>query len=1324
MLDRKKEPVKAIRNNTKPNNHVVSKDREQLVVLTMDNHLTSVITEIGNELSTKCPGLSLRIYAASDWASDENILDECKKSIKNARLIFVSMLFMEEHFKPILEDLKSKRDNLDALVCIMSSPEVTRLTKMGRLDMSKPASGVVSFLKRFRNKGKSGEEKKPAGEAQMRMLRSLPKILKYIPGTAQDLRVFFLSLQYWLSGSKENIYSLFCMLLLKYSKAKKSLEEFNDFYKPPKEYPDIGIYHPRMRGKISNQLSKLPRVVPEKKKKGTVGLIVLRSYLLAGNTGHYDGVIAAFESLDIQVIPCFSMGLDARPAIEKFLYSGEEKKIDALVSLTGFSLVGGPAYNDSEAAKSILAKLNVPYLSASPLEFQSLDEWEKSSAGLLPVENTIMVAIPELDGAISPLVFGGRRVVKGDGELPQEEQDHSKTSGYLDRNMTFSSERVSLLARKVLKLINLRKLENRDKKVGVVIFNFPPNAVNIGTAAHLDVFSSLYNTLLHLKKIGYTVDIPKNIQELKEKLLEGNSKEYSSDANVVHRTSVDDYVSQSRWLSEVEDIWGVAPGKIDTDGESIYVQGLTLGNVFIGVQPAFGFEGDPMRLLLEKGHAPTHSFCNFYKYLRDNFKADVLLHYGTHGALEFMPGKQVGLSEKCWPDRLIDDLPNFYLYASNNPSEGTLAKRRIGATLISYMTPPVCEAGLYKGLEELHALLDSFYNDVQNNRVEKFEENSQNALIQMIFDKARQLDLVEENIDPTVMSTSALFDEMGRLRSRLVECQQTLIPNGLHIVGGMKGESEIFDILSAFSKNWIESNITLRDMNLSEEILNFIQGNRVSMVSNILRNDTLKNILDWIKDEKFEKIQVEETEKVTIISQLSLLAELLVRTKDLIAEDSELVGISKALQGEFIEPAAGGDLLKNPDVLPTGRNIHGFDPFRMPSAFATLEGARQADQILQKAVSDSGSLPETIAVVLWGTDNLKTEGSPIGQVLHLMGAKPRFDSYGRLAGASLIDLQKLGRPRIDVMVTLSGIFRDLLPLQIKTIAEAAFLAASADEPLEKNFIRAHALEDCKKYNCDLQTAALRVFGNSEGTYGANVNHLIENSCWEDEEEIANVYSKRKGFAYGVDGKPVRNELVMENVLRRIDIAYQNLDSVEVGITTIDTYFDTLGGISRAVKKAKGKLNQSKVGASDDLPVYIADNTQGTGSIRGISEQVALETRTRALNPKWYEGMLSHGCEGVRQIEAQLTHTLGWSATTGQVQPWVYQQMTETFILDQEMRERISELNPQACSRVVNRLLEASKRKYWNPSEKVISSLEKVSQDLEDKLEGVTEGVST
>ena len=1324
MLGKQKNHTKKTHCREQNNSSGSSKSDDKVLVLTMDNHLTSVMTEVGKDLSKKCPGLSLEVFAASDWSSDEDVLIECKKSIENARLIFVSMLFMEGHFKPILEDLKARRDKLDALICIMSSPEVTRLTRMGRLDMSKPASGVMSFLKRFRNKGKNGGEKKPAGEAQMRMLRSLPKILKYIPGTAQDLRVFFLSLQYWLSGSKDNIYSLLCMLMLKYLKKEQTLQKLSEMCNPPKEYPDIGVYHPKMEGKISREAGGLPCIVPEKNKKGTVGLIVLRSYLLAGNTGHYDGVIAALESLNLQVIPCFSMGLDARPAIDKFFYSKGEKNIDALISLTGFSLVGGPAYNDSDAAKQTLGKLNVPYISASPLEFQSLDEWEKSSAGLLPVENTIMVAIPELDGAISPIVFGGRRVSGAKENVPLTGVDNHKEKAQLDRNMTFSTERVSLLARRVFKLINLRKLKNRDKKVGIVLFNFPPNSVNIGTAAHLDVFSSLFNTLIHLKDIGYTVDVPQDIQDLKNRLLEGNSKDYCSDANVVAKTSVDDYVSRSRWLSEIEDVWGVAPGKLDTDGESIFVQGLVLGNIFIGVQPAFGYEGDPMRLLLDKGHAPTHSFCNFYRYLRNDFEADVLLHYGTHGALEFMPGKQVGLSEKCWPDRLIDDLPNFYLYASNNPSEGTLAKRRIGATLISYMTPPVCEAGLYKGLEELKALINSFFNDIQNKCEEALEHNPENELIEMICEKATQLDLIDGNFFRNAKSSSDLVNEIGMLRSRLLEYEETLIPNGLHVVGGIKDEKKVSDVLSAFTKNWIESNAVFREEGLSTEVFRCIQKTGFFLVERVLGHDTLEITLAWLTNEGLERIQIETSKKICVKEQLSELAKLLYRTRELISSNSELHGISKALEGKFIEPAAGGDLLKNPNVLPTGRNIHGFDPFRIPSAFAVLEGARQADEILEKVRSDTGSLPETVAVVLWGTDNLKTEGSPIGQVLYLMGAKPRFDSYGRLAGAELIDLEKLGRPRIDVMVTLSGIFRDLLPLQIKTIAEAAFLAATADEPTENNFIRAHALEDCKKYDCDLKTAALRVFGNSEGTYGANVNHLIENSCWEHEEEIANVYASRKGFAYGVDGKPTKNEFVMENVLQRIDMAYQNLDSIEVGITTIDTYFDTLGGLSRAVKKAKGKLNKSKATTSDDLPVYIADNTQGKGSVRGISEQVALETRTRSLNPKWYEGMLSHGCEGVRQIEAQLTHTLGWSATTGQVQPWVYQQMTETFILDQEMRERISELNPQACSRVVNRLLEASKRKYWNPSDQVISSLEQVSQDLEDKLEGVTEGVST
>jgi magnesium chelatase subunit H len=414
------------------------------------------------------------------------------------------------------------------------------------------------------------------------------------------------------------------------------------------------------------------------------------------------------------------------------------------------------------------------------------------------------------------------------------------------------------------------------------------------------------------------------------------------------------------------------------------------------------------------------------------------------------------------------------------------------------------------------------------------------------------------------------------------------------------------------------------------------------------------------------------------------------------------------LDGRFVRPAPGGDLLRTPEVLPTGRNLHGFDPFRIPSAFAVQDGGRQAARLLERYLSDDNPFPETIAMVLWGTDNLKTEGAPIAQALALIGAAPRFDSYGRLAGAVLIPLDQLAHPRIDVMISLSGIFRDLMPLQIKLLAEAAFLAASADEPVERNFVRKHALAFIDAHGGDIEAASLRVFGNADGAYGSNVNNLVESGRWGDEDELAETYTRRKGFAYGRAGQPVQRPELLKSVLAAVDLAYQNLDSVELGVTTVDTYFDTLGGVSRAVKRANGKV----------APVYIGDQTKGQGVVRTLSEQVALETRTRMLNPKWYEGMLKHGYEGVRQIETHVTNTMGWSATTGQVEPWVYQRLTQTYVLDAEMRDRLASLNPTASVKIVSRLLEAHERGYWKPDSSLLSALRDAGDELEDRLEGV------
>ena len=457
---------------------------------------------------------------------------------------------------------------------------------------------------------------------------------------------------------------------------------------------------------------------------------------------------------------------------------------------------------------------------------------------------------------------------------------------------------------------------------------------------------------------------------------------------------------------------------------------------------------------------------------------------------------------------MIGDLPNIYLYAANNPSEASLAKRRSNATIISHLTPPLAASGLYKGLAELKDSLSRW-------RELPEEAHERDDLLLLIKEQAQSVDL--DGSDPDTLWV------------KLLDTENALIPEGLHIVGKPLSETT------------------------KQDYIDVMEG-------------------------------ADEETRAQALAHLS--------------KDSEIPAILNALAGRFTPPVAGGDLIRSPDMLPTGRNIHAFDPFRMPTEFACRDGAKQAEKLL--AAHDE--LPKTVALVLWGSDNIKSDGGPIGQALALIGAKPRFDSFGRLSGADLIPLSELGRPRIDVIMTLSGIFQDLLPLQTRLLAEAALKAAQADEPLDQNYIRAHALQYAKDMDVELETAALRVFSNAEGAYGSNVNQLVDSSSFGDEDELADAYEARKSFAYGVNGKAAQNAGLLQKALKDVDVAYQNLESVELGVTTVDHYFDTLGGISRAVKRAKGQ----------EVAVYISDQTRGSGQIRTLSDQVALETRARAL----------------------------------------------------------------------------------------------------------------
>jgi magnesium chelatase subunit H len=1255
----------------------------RVVLVTMDSHIGSAAERAARTLARELPGLTFTVHAASEWGDKPGALQRCRADIESGHIVIVTMLFMEDHFLPVIDALRARRDQCDAMVCAMSAAEVMKLTRMGRFSMDGQATGMTALLKRLRSKlsgrGETeGQHKPSAGAQQMALLRRLPQILRFIPGTAQDLRAYFLVLQYWLAGSQDNMASLVRLLVHRYAAGPREALRARVKADAPVEYPELGVYHPQLPQRLASSADALPGEAT-RGAQGTVGLLLLRSYLLAGNTAHYDGVIAALQARGLRVVPAFATGLDARPAVQKFFMQDGRAVVDAVVSLTGFSLVGGPAYNDARAAEDTLASLDVPYLSVMPVEFQTLEQWGSSERGLLPVEATMMVAIPELDGCTGPMVYGGRSDATGQACAGCAKA--CRFEGAADaHDMQTCSERADALSARVARLVALRRGERAERKLACVLFNFPPNAGNTGTAAFLSVFESLHNLLTSLKQEGYTVDVPATVDELRERVIHGNADRFGAPANVHARVSADDHVRREKWLGEIEAQWGPAPGRIQSDGSTIFVLGERFGNVFVGIQPGMGYEGDPMRLLFERGFAPTHAFAAFYRWMREDFKADAVLHFGTHGALEFMPGKQAGLSGACWPDRLIGELPNFYLYASNNPSEGTIAKRRAAATLISYLTPPVATAGLYKGLIDLKGSIERWRTLAPDAQAER------TALTALVQAQAVELDLATAAPEWATLSTGELAAVADRLWRDVLETEYTLIPHGLHVVGRAPSPAERLDFLRAMVAATAagEGQRPLPDAALIA-LLDGASPAQAAQAAGLRADDAL-------------------------LAHLAELAD----TDRKLAQDHEVMGIVHALDGRYVRPAPGGDLIHNPDILPTGRNLHGFDPFRMPSTFAVQDGARQAERLLARHQTDGHAFPETVALVLWGTDNLKTEGAPIAQALALLGARPRFDGYGRLAGAELLPLEQLGRPRVDVVITLSGIFRDLLPLQIKLLAEAAYLAAAAEEPPELNYVRKHALAHQAEHGCDLEAAALRVFGNAEGAYGANVNMLIDNSRWDGEDELAETYTRRKGFAYGRSGRPSKQPALLASVLAGVDLAYQNLESVELGVTTVDTYFDTLGGISRAVQRAKRESG----GGDATAPVYIGDQTRGEGTVRTLSEQVALETRTRMLNPKWYEGMLAHGYEGVRQIETAITNTMGWSATTGQVAPWIYQQLTRTFMLDEGMRDRLAALNPHASAKLAQRLLEASTRHYWTPDAEMLDALQRAGEELEDRLEGV------
>ena len=1215
-----------------------------------------------------CPELDIRVFSDRDITSKRQ---EVEAALGNADVFFGSLLF---DYDQVLW-LGDRIANIPIRLVFESALELMSFTKLGAFAIGDKPKGMPKPVKFILDKFSQGrEEDRLAG--YISFLKIGPKLLKFVPvQKVQDLRNWLIIYGYWNAGGPENVAALFWTLAEKYLGLK-----VGDI-PPPIETPNIGLLHPDYQGyftspseylewyckrqgelpdgevgrladgeKPLSQLSHLP----------VVGILLYRKHVITKQP-YINQLIRRFEEAGLIPLPIFINGVEGHVAVRDWMtsdyetqqrqqgnietpsLSSEAVKVDAIVSTIGFPLVGGPAGSmeagrQIEVAKRILTAKNVPYFVAAPLLIQDIYSWTHQGIGGL--QSVVLYALPELDGAIDIVPLGG----------------------LVGEKIYLVPERVQRLIGRVKSWIKLRQKPAFARKIAIILYGFPPGYGAVGTAALLNVPRSLRKFLQALKDQGYTVgDLPADGEELIRQVKEadesfGDAENSSITLSRPHVPASVNAKTLEKWLgylrtSRIEKQWKSLTGTgIKTYGDEFHIGGVQLGNVWIGVQPPLGIQGDPMRLMFERDLTPHPQYAAFYKWLQNEFQADAVVHFGMHGTVEWLPGSPLGNTGYSWSDILLGDLPNLYIYAANNPSESILAKRRGYGVLISHNVPPYGRAGLYKELVALRDLIAEYREDPQKNYAlkeaicKKVVDTGLDA--DCPFEDAKRLGIPFTPENVRMFSAHAFNDYLVKLYEYLQVLESRLFSSGLHTLGEAPGEEEMAAYLEAYFGN---------------------------------------------EPPRCEDRQEEER----------LVRELLMQTTD------ELMNLLRGLNGEYIPPAPGGDLLRDgPGVLPTGRNIHALDPYRMPSPAAYERGREIGQKIIAQHLQEHGKYPETVAVMLWGLDAIKTKGESLGILLELVGAEPVKEGTGRIVRYELKPLAEVGHPRIDVLGNLSGIFRDSFVNVIELLDDLFQRAAQADEPEDQNFIRKHALALQAQ---GVENAWARLFSNPAGDFGSMVNERVTDGNWESGDELANTWQSRNVFSYGRQDRGQARPQVLTQLLKTSDRIVQEIDSVEYGLTDIQEYYANTGGLKKAAEKVGGK----KVTASF-VESFSKDTTP-----RKLDDLLRMEYRTKLLNPKWAEAMVNQGSGGAFEVSQRMTALIGWGGTTDFTDNWVYDQAADTYALDPEMAEKLRKANPEAFRNIVGRMLEAHGRGFWQASEDKLQKLRELYELTDEELEGVT-----
>ncbi|MGX1563241.1 cobaltochelatase subunit CobN, partial [Streptomyces sp. NPDC055509] len=760
----------------------------------------------------------------------------------------------------------------------------------------------------------------------------------------------------------------------------------------------------------------------------------------------------------------------------------------------------------------------------------------------------------------------------------------------------------------------------------------------------------------------------------------------------------------------VEEHWGPAPGEMFVDRSrnpegDIVLAALRFGNLLILIQPPRGFGENPIAIYHDPDLPPSHHYLAAYRWIAaraedGGFGADAMIHLGKHGNLEWLPGKNAGLSAACGPDAALGDLPLIYPFLVNDPGEGTQAKRRVHATLVDHLVPPMARADSYGDIARLEQLLDEY---AQISSMDPAKLPAIRAQIWTLIQAAK----LDHDLGMDDRPDDDGFDDfLLHVDGWLCEVKDAQIRDGLHVLGNPPtGDDHVNLVLAVLRARQIWGGTTALP-GLREAL--GLDESAATRTTADAAEEKARALVQAMEDAGWDPAAVptEHGEQVAAILEFAA-REVVPRLAGTTAEIDHTV---HALAGGFVPAGPSGSPLRGlVNVLPTGRNFYSVDPKAVPSRLAWETGQALADSLLERYRTDNGEWPTSVGLSLWGTSAMRTAGDDVAEALALLGIRPVWDDASRrVTGLEPVPAEELGRPRIDVTLRISGFFRDAFPHTIGLLDDAVRLAASLDEPASVNHVRAHVETDLAEHG-DERRATTRIFGSRPGTYGAGLLQLIDSRDWRTDADLAEVYTVWGGYAYGreLDGRPAREE--METAYKRIEVAAKNTDTREHDIADSDDYFQYHGGMVATVRALRGTAPEA----------YIGDSTRPeTVRTRTLVEETSRVFRARVVNPKWIEAMRRHGYKGAFELAATVDYLFGYDATTGVIADWMYDKLTETYVLDETNREFLQQANPWALHGIAERLLEAESRGMWEkPDPAVLEGLRQVYLETEGNLEG-------